>query len=83
MDFDLQGSTKKGNFYSIIDVQMVACGSRYTMFDGSELGADENCVWDKQEFLTYLGNSFYIKVYHNQQEFKQDAYGEDRIVRKA
>ena len=83
MELSLHGSAKKGNSYNIIDVQMVACASRYTIFDGSELGADENCVWDKQDMLTYLGTSFYMKIYHNQQEFKQDAYGEDRIVQKA
>ena len=80
-DIDLYGSWKSGEAYSAVDVQLVPCASRITLFDGSELGADESCEWDQMKVQAYLGAYFDIIVYHNQAEFKQDRYGVDRIQR--
>ena len=63
--FSLQGSLDLGNISNYLDVQMVACASEYTLFDGSVIGADEDCEWDKNEMLEYLGPSFYFTFYHN------------------
>ena len=81
-DIDLYGSYNTGKAYSAIDVKLVPCASRITLFDGSELGADQSCEWDQTKVQAYLGAYFDIIIYHNQAEFKQDAYGEDRIQRQ-
>ena len=61
---------------------MVACASQYTLYDGSVIGADDSCVWDKQEFLNYLDISFYMTIYHNQQEFQKSAFKDERVISK-
>ena len=43
------------------------------------IGADNNCEWNKQEVENYLGNGFYLTVYHNQKTFEQDEFGDERI----
>ena len=62
-------------------MRLVPCASRIPLFDGSELGADQSCEWDQTKVKEYLGASFDLIVYHNQAEFRQDAYGEDRVKR--
>ena len=62
-------------------MQIVSCASSITLFDGSELGAEQSCEWDQMKVQAYLGAYFDIIVYHNQADFKQDAYGEERIQR--
>ena len=69
-DFFLQGSWLSIGDSTSFDVWLTSCASHYTLFDGSEVGVDENCVWDLKEVQSYLGIGFYLSVYHNQKEFK-------------
>ena len=45
--FDLFGAQLTGNDYTAIDFMLVPCASRFVMFDGSEIGGEDFCVWDK------------------------------------
>ena len=67
--FDLYGSQLTGNAYTAIDIMLVPCGSHFNLFDGSELGAEEDCIWDKKEVESYLSSGLFLKVFHNQGEF--------------
>ena len=68
-DFELEGSWLRTGDSNTYDVWLTSCASQFTLFDGSEVGGDENCVWDLKEVQKYLGGGFYMSVYHNQQEF--------------
>ena len=46
MDFELSGSEASGADYSGLDHMLVPCASRIKLFDGSEIGAEDNCIWD-------------------------------------
>ena len=46
MRFELYGSESKGVDFSALDPMLVPCASRIKLFDGSEIGAEDNCVWD-------------------------------------
>ena len=72
---DLYGSWTSGEAYSNLNVALVPCASRITLFDGSELGADQSCEWDQTKVQEYLGVWFNLDIYANQAEFRQDAYG--------
>ena len=65
MNFNLHGSPNKGIRHGVIDIQLVACASQYTLFDKSQIGAEDTCEWDKQGLLNYTSNAFYFKIYHN------------------
>ena len=69
LKFNLQGSSLRSADYNAYDVWLTSCTSYFELFDGSKQGADESCIWDQQEVQEYLGNGFYITVYHNQQKF--------------
>ena len=58
LDYYLHGSYVSGRDFTAIDVQLVSCASHYVLFDGTELAADDDCVWDKQEVQAHLGFSF-------------------------
>ena len=64
-EFNLRGSYLTGNEFNAYDVWLTPCASYFELFDGSVLGADENCVWNQQEVQAYLGDGFYMKIYHN------------------
>ena len=44
---------------------MVAFASQYTLFDGSIIGGDDSCKWDKNQLLEYLDIAFYMTIFHN------------------
>ena len=56
---------------------VIPCASRVTFFDGSVVGADDDCVWDKDAVMNYMGSAFNLLSYYNQQEFKEDAFDKD------
>ena len=62
-DTDLYGTYNSGEAYSGIDVGLFPCASRITLFDGSELGADQSCEWNQTKVQEYLGRAFYMDVY--------------------
>ena len=60
-------------------MRLVPCASELKSYDGSVVGGDDDCVWDHDAVKSYIGSSYKILVYHNQKEFKQDKYGENRV----
>ena len=65
-DFNLQGSFLTSAASTTYDVWLTSCASRFELFDGSVLEADEDCVWDQKKVIKeYLGDAFYMSVYHN------------------
>ena len=47
-NFEFQGSSWAGNEYKLVEILMIPCASKITIHDGSEVGGDESCEWDKQ-----------------------------------
>ena len=43
--------------YAGIDIRVVPCASRVKMFDGSFQGGDDDCIWDKDEVIKYIGGA--------------------------
>ena len=38
-----------------MDVVLMPCATRITLFDGSMVGGEDSCIWDKDEFADYMG----------------------------
>ena len=49
LGFELYGAEKDGVDFTALDPMLLPCASRITLFDGSEIGAEENCVWNQTE----------------------------------
>ena len=78
----MYGSYYNPQNYNALYIKQLPCATRVMLYDGSEVGAEEDCVWDQQQMEQYLGGaSFLLHLYFNQQKFKPDVYGEDRIKR--
>ena len=58
-DFYLLGSWLKNIDSTTYDIQINACASAYELFDGTVLGGEDDCIWDKEEVQAYLGTGFY------------------------
>ena len=65
-DINLYGSWIFENEYSALDIMAVPCGMQPSGFTEP---IREDCVWDRQEALNYLGTISLIIVY-NQGVFK-------------
>ena len=61
---------------------VVPCASRFTLFDGSVIGAYDWCEWDKDKMMEYVGKSFNFNAYYNQQEFVNDDFNEESRIRR-
>ena len=46
MGSELYGAEEVGVDFAAMDTLLVPCASRIKLFDGSEIGAEDNCVWD-------------------------------------
>ena len=64
-DFTLYGTESSGIDHIAIDIILVPCASRVTLYDGSVVGGDDSCVWDKDEVRNYMGQTFSLLAYHN------------------
>ena len=68
--------------FASFDAMLVPCASRVELYDGSMVGGDDDCIWDKDAVLNYFGSAFNTLAYYNQQEFKEKKFGiDDRIER--
>ena len=67
--FKLFGDRWSGQSYSSIDVMFLPCATRLEAFDGSTLGGGDDCVWDKNEVVEYLGEQLSIVTVYNQNVF--------------
>ena len=63
---------------------VVPCASRIELHDGSILGGHDQCEWDREEITKYVGVSFNLYAFFNQQEFDDQEFSdESRIVRNS
>ena len=44
---------------------LVPCASRITLHDGREIGADDDCIWDKKEVMNYFGTAYNFNILFN------------------
>ena len=79
-DITLFGSEESGVDYGALDPMLIPCASRVQLYDGSVIGGEDTCVWDKEEVRKYMGQTFYTMAYHNQQVFMKDQYDEDERI---
>ena len=63
--FYLKGSEVSGSDFANFDAMIIPCASRITMFDGSVIGGDDDCIWDKDAVLDYMGSGFNLLSYYN------------------
>ena len=80
MKFDLYGAEAQAVDFAVVDVSLIACASRITLFDGSVVGGDEDCIWDQPKMEEIMNMSYNFIVYHNQHEFLDNEFDEDRRI---
>ena len=44
---------------------VIPCAMSYTLYDGTKVTPDEECIWDKELVMEYIGDTVQIEVYHN------------------
>ena len=66
--------------FTALDPMIVPCASKITLHDGSVVGGDESCVWDKQEVQNYMASAFSLLSFVNQQEFMADKFGDESVL---
>ena len=76
---DLYGIWSRDSSYAAIEFHVWPCATKWTSIDGVEYGGHDDCIWDRQAVLDYLGETQKIMIYHNEAQFKQEGFGEDRI----
>ena len=81
MKFDLYGSEASAIDFSALDVLLVPCASRITLFDGSVVGGEEDCIWDRNKMEEVFDDAYNFMVYHNQHEFQNEDFGEDTRIK--
>ena len=83
-DMEVFGSWRFDAIYQAVDIFLAPCGMSYTLHDGTEYKKDESeCEWDKDKFIDYLGDTFYIKFFYNHQSFQQASFLQDNRVIKS
>ena len=82
-DFDIYGTWRTDEYFSALEIRMLPCATQVTAFDGSLLGGDQSCIYDKEEVLEYLGSAIDLLVLANHGDFNQNDFEDDRIKRAA
>ena len=65
-DITMHGRWVDDDDYQSFDFRMIPCASQYTAFDGTVHGGSESCIWDKNQFMEWLGSSVDVMALHNQ-----------------
>ena len=65
LGFDIYGSEMSGVDFAALDVMLIPCASQVTLFDGSVIGGDENCIWDKRKMEIIMDMSYNLSIFHN------------------
>ena len=60
------GTERGAVAFTAIEPMLIPCASRVTLFDGSVVGGEEDCVWDQTKMEELLGNSYNLLAYYNQ-----------------
>lgn len=66
--------------YTALDTMIIPCASKITLHDGSVVGGDESCVWDKKDVEAYMGTAFNIVSLQNQMKFQADNFGDETSI---
>ena len=66
----LFGSFKSGEDYFGLDIMLLPCASRVTIYDGTVHGAEDECVWEQALVEDKIGKSIELVVYFNSEEFE-------------
>ena len=65
LGFDLHGTEDTGVDFTALEIVLMPCASRVTLFDGSIVGGDDNCIWDQDEMINYVGRTVNLLGFHN------------------
>ena len=57
----------------MVEVMLIPCASI----------EEDSCIWEKDEVQEYLGPTWQMLVYHNQNSFKSENYSSERIEKKS
>ena len=78
-NFKLFGSPSDAN-HSVIDVSVVPCGLSDTVLGGTDLNIRDDCNWDRDAAIEYIGD-FNIVSYYNIGRFKSNEYDSEPVER--
>ena len=75
---ELYRSWTISNTYISVDIQAIPCGSYLPGIDDESDRVKEECNWDRDSLIEYLG-SFSLSVVYNQGTFRPDVYDDGKI----
>ena len=82
--FSLKGTESLTQDFNSIDAMVIPCASQFKLTDGSVVGGGDECVWEMDTVLDYVGKNINFATYYNQQNFQADKYDEnERIEQKS
>ena len=55
LKLDLQGSWRDGKGYRVLDAMLIPCATKIKLHDGTYVGGEDDCVWDRQAVNDYMG----------------------------
>ena len=47
LNLAIQGSWKDGKAYQVLDVMLIPCATKIELHDGTIIGGEDDCVWDR------------------------------------
>ena len=62
---DLYGSWRSDDNWTIIEVGLYPCATRFELYDGSVQGGSDDCEWDKKAVGEYLGHGVSMLMLYN------------------
>ena len=64
----------------MLGVMLVSCASQIKVYDGSMLGGDDYCNWNKTDVNLHLGaNEYNFFAYYNEKVFNTAKYGDEKM----
>ena len=82
MGLEIFSSESLGVDFAALDPMLVPCASRITLHDGREIGGDDDCIWDKQEVLDYIGKGYNLITYFNQMGYNEEEFDKDKRIKR-
>ena len=76
---EIWGTWTNGKSYGAMDIMAVPCGYQYTAYDGTVERGREDCNWDKEKLIEYLGASDYLNIYSNQSVLDMRDFGSSKL----
>ena len=69
VDWNLYGAWRSDAEYVSLEISLLACGTRYIAYDGTEHGGADNCVYSLEETKQYLGEVLNLMALYNHGTF--------------